>query len=271
MLAAPASERNPTVAALSLRVAELSSVLKQQREEVEENRQLLEHNRKIVKDHEEVIRMQEGQLLERDAQLQAQNAEIRALRRQHSQDAEALRVAYTQLQGKIRPSGSMGTPRMVQQQQQQQQARGRHKSPTKGGIEGELGAPHTPTKSPTKRIPSSPPGGSTRRQLQQALADKVVLVRALHQLTAEMAEARAETRKYAAASERSLSTALKLGQLGQLGLALLGQEGEEGEGFDDEADLQPLPELEDATPMTGRLLPPDLSDKFAPMDGYASD
>ena len=33
-----------------------------------------------------------------------------------------------------------------------------------------------------------------------------MLVRALHQLTAEMAEARAEARQYAAVSERSLST-----------------------------------------------------------------
>ena len=47
-----------------LRVAELSTVLKQQRAELDEKNALLEY-RKIVKDHEEVIRMQEGQLLER--------------------------------------------------------------------------------------------------------------------------------------------------------------------------------------------------------------
>lgn len=46
-------------------------------------------------------------------------------------------------------------------------------------------------------------------------------MRALHQLTSEMAQARAEARQYAAVSERSLSTAWRLGQLGQLGLALL--------------------------------------------------
>ena len=39
--------------------------------------------------------------------------------------------------------------------------------------------------------------------------------------TAEMAEVRAEAKQYAAVSERSLSTAWRLGQLGQLGLALL--------------------------------------------------
>lgn len=49
----------------------------------------------------------------------------------------------------------------------------------------------------------------------------MVLVRALHQLTTEMAQARAEAKQYAAVSERSLSTAWRLGQLGQLGLALL--------------------------------------------------
>ena len=215
--------------ALALRVAELSTVIKQQRGELDEKNALLEHNRKVVRDHEEVIRMQEGQLLERDAQLQAQNAEIRALRRQHTQDAEALRVAYTQLQGKIRPSGSMGTPRAVQQQQQQKLKGGGRK----GESSGEAGGEHTPPRSPSKRgPPSSPPGGSTRRQLQQALADKVVLVRALHQLTAEMAKARAEARQYAAVSERSLTTAWRLGQLGQLGLALLNDDdGEEAEAF----------------------------------------
>ena len=51
--------------------------------------------------------------------------------------------------------------------------------------------------------------------------------RALHQLTAEMAKARAEARQYAAVSERSLSTAWRLGQLGQLGLALLGDDAED--------------------------------------------
>ena len=47
--------------ALALRVAELSTVLKQQRAELDEKNALLEHHRKIVKDHEEVIRTQEGQ------------------------------------------------------------------------------------------------------------------------------------------------------------------------------------------------------------------
>lgn len=67
---------------------------------------------------------------------------------------------------------------------------------------------------------------------------QVVLVRALHQLTAEMAKARAEARQYAAVSERSLSTAWRLGQLGQLGLALL-----EGDGGGDEAEGPAPPPL----------------------------
>jgi hypothetical protein len=116
----------PTAEALALRVAELSSVLKQQRDELEEQRLMLEHNRKIVRDNEEIIRMQEAQLLERDAQLQAHNAEIRALRRQHAMDAEELRTAHLTAHGKLRPSGSMGVPlaaQQLQQQQQQQQQR----------------------------------------------------------------------------------------------------------------------------------------------------
>ena len=141
--------------ALGLRVAELSSLLKAQRDEIEEQKALLEHNRKITRDHEEIIRMQEAQLLERDAQIQAQNAEIRALRRQHAQDAEALRNAYTQLQGRIRPSGSMGIPRAVQQQQQR-----------------EIGKALSPPSSPNRRSDPTTPK-STKRQLQQAIADKV--------------------------------------------------------------------------------------------------
>ena len=248
MLAAGPSEEHKTQA-LALRIAELSSVLKQQRAEIDEKNELLEHNRKIVKDHEEVIRMQEGQLLERDAQMQAQNAEIRALRRQHAQDAEALRVAYLQLQGKVRPSGSMGRPKMVQEEEKRILDGGRSgRSPGAG----ELAAPSTP---PSRHgPPRSPPGGSVRRQLQQALRDKMVLVRALHQLTGEMAQARAEAKAYAQSSERSLSTAWRLGQLGQLGLALLADDGDEELDREDDDVLMPpkdshedWPELNDAT------------------------
>lgn len=172
--------------ALALRVAELSSVIKQQREEIEEQRAVLENQRKLMRDHEEIIRMQEGQLIERDAQLQAQNADIRALRRQHAADAEALRQTYDAAEAKRRPG-----------------------SPSK-----------SPSKSPQK-LPWTAGSSALRKQLQQTIADKVVLVRALHQLTAEMAQARAEVSQHKAASERSLSTAWRLGQLGQLGLALL--------------------------------------------------
>ena len=145
--------------ALGLRVAELSSLLKAQRDELEEQKALLDHNRKITRDHEEIIRMQEAQLLERDAQIQSQNAEIRALRRQHAQDAEALRVAYTQLQDKRgRPSGSMGTPRMVQEQQLKESAKA-------------MGSP--PRSLLTKKGDPTTPKSTTKRQLQQAIADKV--------------------------------------------------------------------------------------------------
>ena len=257
-LASPSASTPQAAEALALRVAELSSVLKQQRDELEEKDTLLEHNRKLVREHEEIIRMQESQLLERDAQLQSQNAEIRALRRQHTMDAEALRAAQQQLQGRIRPSGSMGVPLGAQQRRRQERSGLASTTSSPGKMsEAESAAPGSPT-SPGKK-PTTP--NSTRKQLQQAIADKVssrfalcpiapahtrspfhnqavptpatpvdasahtcaqvVLVRALHQLTAEMAQARAEARKYAAVSERSLSTAWRLGQLGQLGLALL--------------------------------------------------
>ena len=132
--------------------------------------------------------MMETQLIERDAQIQAQNAEIRALKRQHIMDTDALRHAQSELEPRRKNGGS----------------------PT-------MRAPRTP-QSPTKNTVAT---CSLRKRLQQAVADKVVLVRALHQLTADVAQARAEARRYAAASERNLSTAWKLGQLGQLGLKLL--------------------------------------------------
>ena len=144
--------------------------------------------------------MQEGQLIERDAQIQAQNADIRALRRQHAMDAEGLRTAHGEMAPKARPAGS----------------------PTSR-------APRAPQTSPSK---GTPVHASLRKQLQQALHDKVVLVRALHQMTSEMAQARAEARQHKAASERSMATAWRLGQLGQLGLALL----EMGEEEEDAAD-----------------------------------
>ena len=266
--------------ALALRVAELSSVLKQQRDELDEQRTLLEHNRKIVRDHEEIIRMQEAQLIERDAQLQAANAEIRALRKQHQFDAEALRRSKVQIEGKLRPSGSMGVPHVLQQPSG---GGGRRRgngmmasgasSPSKmssvsdadGILEAVSGSP--PGSPDRRNKPSTP--SSTRKQLQQAIADKVVLVRALHQLTAEMAEARAEARKYAAVSERSLSTAWRLGQLGQLGLALLEVGDEEGdedgeEGVIDEDRWEELMEATQASPplTSDRLLPPSAAMSF---------
>ena len=219
-----------TADAMALRVTELSSVLKQQRDEIEEQKAILEHNRKMLADHENIIRMQESQLIERDAQLQSQNAEIRALRRQHTMDAEALRAAQQQIQGRIRPSGSMGVPKAIQQQQRgRSQERSGPMSPARQSDAGSTAAVPSPSASPSKDVIAP-----LRKQLQQAIADKVVLVRALHKLTGEMAEARAEAKKFQAMSERSLSTAWRLGQLGQLGLALL-ETGDDDEQLDQQA------------------------------------
>jgi len=191
--------------ALTLRVAELSTVCKQQRDEIEEQRSVLEMSRKQLRNHEEIIRIMEAQLIERDAQLASATAEIRALKRQHNMDAETIRHVHKELHPKKR-GGSPTTraPRTPQSPLFVHEGSSAH-------IKEEIEPP-------------------LRKQLQQAIADKVILVRALHQLTAEMAQARAEVRKHAAASERSLSTAWRLGQLGQLGLQLL----EEERGLGDE-------------------------------------
>ena len=80
--------------ALTLRVAELSTVCKQQRDEIEEQRSVLEMSRKQLRNHEEIIRIMEAQLIERDAQLASATAEIRALKRQHNMDAETIRHVH---------------------------------------------------------------------------------------------------------------------------------------------------------------------------------
>ena len=173
------SQSPATADALALRVAELSSVLKQQRDEIEEQKSLLEHNRKMLRDHEDIIRMQEAKLIERDAQLQSQNAEIRALRRQHNMDAEALRAAQQQIQGRIRPSGSMGVPRALQQRGRSHERSGMtsttmspQKSPGRFSDLDGTGPPAlSPASSPSKAGPGTP--SATRKQLQQAIADKV--------------------------------------------------------------------------------------------------
>ena len=156
-----------SASALALRVAELSSVLKQQRDQLEEQEAVLNRNRQAVREQEEIVRMQEAQLLERDSQLQAQNAEIRALRRQHALDAEALREVHLQLQGRHRASGAMGKLK---------------------GTGDKTGLSSSPIPSPKKIVAKGDP--VLVKQLQQALADKLVLVRALNQLTSEMATAR---------------------------------------------------------------------------------
>jgi chromosome segregation ATPase len=171
--------------ALALRVCELSSRSEQQRDEIKEYKSRLEYQHKLLQESKEIIRNQEELIIEREAQLQAQQAEIRSLRRQHAMDAEALRAASDD----AAPKGSPAR-----------------------GLSAALRTP-----SPSLQSRTSP----LRKQLQQAISDKVVLVRALQELTAELAAARAEGRRHAAAAERSLSTAWRLGQLGQLGLALL--------------------------------------------------
>lgn len=112
---------------------------------------------------------------------------------------------------------------------------------------------------------------------------QVVLVRALHQLTGEMATVRAEAKRHEEASKRSLSTAWRLGQLGQLGLALL-ETGDDdpppppgaGGGYAGGRELEGpmrvsepeldrrwealLRETESSPPLTERLMPPSAAE-----------
>ena len=253
---------------MAQRVTELSHLLKITRDELEEHKSLLERKSTTVTELQDIVSAQESTIIEQTAQLQAQNAEIRALRRQHTLDAEELRATHTQ--GKrCGCSTTLSLP-----------------SPADAGpaqaVESAL--------SPSRRQLGSP-NRPLRQQLKQTINDKLVLVRALHQLTSEHAQAtqrrptqsdvaaqarrpspppepaararrpsplmpaplsrvreldhalragrfacapvcvvqlRAELSHVQVASQRSLETAWRMGQLGQLGLALLEMGDEEG-------------------------------------------
>jgi hypothetical protein len=59
-----------------------------------------------------------------------------------------------------------------------------------------------------------------RLALQQALADKEVLVQALQALSRALAVSRAESRQHAEAYQRAVACAARLGRIGQLGLSM---------------------------------------------------
>ena len=151
---------------MAQRVTELSHLLKITRDELEEHKSLLERKSTTVTELQDIVSAQESTIIEQTAQLQAQNAEIRALRRQHTLDAEELRATHTQ--GKrCGCSTTLSLP-----------------SPADAGpaqaVESAL--------SPSRRQLGSP-NRPLRQQLKQTINDKLVLVRALHQLTSEHAQA----------------------------------------------------------------------------------
>ena len=178
----------------------LHTVVERQRREMETQRELIRRQRATLAQHSTKIHAQEETILEQQAQLQAQAAELRALRRQHSQDQELVRdLQDTQ----ALPPSSLA-----------RKSPAASRTPPAARIGGsssqQLTSPRTP---------------STRQQLQQALADKAVLVASLHRLVNEVARARVEAHSQAAASERTLAAAWRLGELGQAGIALVNEVG----------------------------------------------
>ena len=140
---------------LALRCTEHLQVQKVQADQIEENKLTILHLRSQLADNAQIIRNQEAELLERAAQLQAQTSAIRALRRQHAQDADALRAAHEQIQSRFRrashsPANALRSP---------------------AGHGATCSVPSATSSSPPRKSPTE------RRELQQALQDKLVLVR----------------------------------------------------------------------------------------------
>ena len=180
----------------------LHTVVERQRREMDTQRDLIRRQRATLAQQTTKIHMHEETILEQQAQLQAQAAELRALRHQHLRDQELVREAAEQAElpyVRARRSASRTPTSAVRS----------HSSPRL----------HSPR--------SRSPHPSTRQQLQQALADKAVLVAQLHRLVNEVAQARADAHLHAEASERTLAAAWRLGELGQAGIALVNELGVE--------------------------------------------
>ena len=180
----------------------LHTVVERQRREMDTQRDLIRRQRATLAQQTTKIHMHEETILEQQAQLQAQAAELRALRHQHLRDQELVREAAEQAElpyVRARRSASRTPTSAVRS----------HSSPRL----------HSPR--------SRSPHPSTRQQLQQALADKAVLVAQLHRLVNEVAQARADDHLHAEASERTLAAAWRLGELGQAGIALVNELGVE--------------------------------------------
>jgi|AACY02.13.fsa_nt_gi hypothetical protein len=190
----------------------LHTVVERMRSEVQIQRDLIQRQRDTLAQQTTKIHGQEALILEQQAQLQAQASELRALRRQHTYDQEFVRQA-----------AALSEPPYVRERRARAEKRGPPEK--KRSASFDLNSSHSP------RTPS------TRQLLEQALHDKVVLVKQLQRLVNEVAQARASAKQAAIVSERSLAAAWRLGELGQAGMALVTEMEDgrqtDGKGTDD--------------------------------------
>ena len=170
----------------------LHATVERQRQELASQQELMRRQRATLSEQNAKIHSMEVTVLEQQAQLQAQAAELRALRYRHARDREAFNAA----------NGNSDSPGRLRRSPVG------HTSPAR-----------------SSSLPRSQRPPSTRRQLQQALADKAVLVTALHKMCSDVARARADAHTQAEVSSRTLAAAWRLGELGQAGIALLDEIG----------------------------------------------
>lgn len=140
-------------------------------------------------------------LSEVTATAHAHAAELRVLRRQRQQDAEALKA-------------SQQARRELEERQRTHLAQlAAHKQrAVELAAEAEMSGSQSARKV------------ADRRQSKQARADKAILVGALEALADELARARADARRHAAAAESAQASAHRLAQLAQQQQALLDEQ-----------------------------------------------
>lgn len=151
-----------------------------------------------ISQHKLTITQLNEQLSEVTATAHAHAAELRVLRRQRQQDADALR------------SSEQARRELEERQRDQLAQLTAHKQrAVELAAEAEMSGLQSARKV------------ADRRQSKQARADKAILVGALEALADELARARADARKHAAAAESAQASAQKLAQIAQAQQALL--------------------------------------------------
>ena len=156
-----------------------------------------------------------SQLTEATATLNSQAAELRVLWRQRQLDAEHLKACET-------------ARRELQERQQAQATQLAEAQKLRIAAEADArnvqSVRHRPPTALQRMLPLTPRSCrqgrklQERRQTKQARADKAILVRALEALADELAHARADARRHAAAAESARSAAQRLGQAPESGV-----------------------------------------------------